>query len=227
MTLLEEVRKMQQQGTSDEQVIQLLREKGTSYRDIADALAQTKIKAAVEEPNTIPTSQFQQDGMEGMEPSIMTQPEQPQENIPQPTDYYPQVPTPGYKESQSQEPAKYQQDQAYNAYAQPVSADMISEISEQIVVEKLSELRKHLEKVIDLKSTFESRIEYLDDRLKRLEKTIDTLQSSVLRKVGDYVTNIQDIKTELIETQKTFAKLVPEMKKHEQKEQPKHPQAKK
>ena len=142
---------------------------------------------------------------------MMTQAQAPQtqEPVPQPMEYYP--PAPGqqaYPQQQQEYPPQYQDyNQPQSQYSQPVSADLIGEIAEQIVAEKLSELRKHLEKVIDLKSTFESRTEYLDERLKRIEKTIDALQSSVLRKVGDYVTNVQDLKSELVETQKTFAKL--------------------
>ena len=102
---------------------------------------------------------------------------------------------------------------------------MISEISEQVVAEKLSEIRKHLEKIIDLKTSFESKIEYLDERLKRLEKTIDTLQSAVLRKVGDYVTNVQDLKSELIQTQKSFEKLLPQHKHQSQQDQQQHNQS--
>ena len=60
----------------------------------------------------------------------------------------------------------------------------------------------------DMKTMVEAKLETLDERLKRLERLIDTLQSSVLRKVGDYVTNVEDLKHEMIETQKTFAKVL-------------------
>ena len=93
-----------------------------------------------------------------------------------------------------------------------ISSDVITEISEQVVSEKLSETRKHLEKVIDFKTAIEAKTESIEERLKRIEKIIDTLQSSILRKVGDYVTNVDDIKKELIETQKSFSRLLPELK---------------
>lgn len=208
MTILEDVRGMQQQGFSDEQIIQSLRDKNVPYRDIADALTQSKIKIAVESPETQQENpEYPTQLGEGMEPSLMNQ-EMPQNEAPQPTDYYPPAPAP------QEYPQQYPQYQDYPQqyppeYAQPAaSADMISEISEQIVAEKFSEIRKQLEKVIDLKTGFESKVSYIDERLKRIEKVIDTLQSSVLRKVGDYVTNVQDLKTELVETQKTFAKLL-------------------
>ncbi|MEK6836617.1 MAG: hypothetical protein AABX94_03040, partial [Nanoarchaeota archaeon] len=79
---------------------------------------------------------------------------------------------------------------------------------EQIVSEKLTDVRKKMEKMSLFKTEFETKTEAMEERLKRIEKIIDTLQSSVLRKVGDYVTNVEDLKHEMIETQKTFAKVL-------------------
>jgi predicted nucleic acid-binding Zn-ribbon protein len=61
-----------------------------------------------------------------------------------------------------------------------------------------------IEKLLDQRATTDSQIQYIDERLKRIEKIIDRLQLSILQKVGDYVTNVEDIKREVIETQKTF-----------------------
>ena len=81
------------------------------------------------------------------------------------------------------------------------------------MAEKLGKVQKSLEKVIDFRTTIDAKVEMLQERLKRIEKIIDTLQLSVLKKVGDYVTNVDDIKKELIETQKSFTKLVPALRK--------------
>lgn len=223
MAVLEDVRGMQQQGMNDEQIVQALREHGTPYREIADALAQTRIKAAVEQPESEPqlpypdsssiATPYPSSGQnDNMQPSMMSQ-EPPEE--PHTQEYYP--PAPGQPAYEVPQPGQYSPNYEYSqaqSYSQgSVSADLMTEIAEQVITEKLSEVRKHLEKVVDLKTLVESKLESLDERLKRLEKTIDTLQSSVLRKVGDYVTNVQDIKTELIETQKTFSKLLPEVRR--------------
>lgn len=208
MTVLEEVKHMQQQGLGDEQIIQNMREKGADYKDIADALSQSRIKAAVEQPDNDPSSIYPGAPMpnseEGMQPSIMNQPEQ---------EIMPPTPGGGYV-SQGQQGYVVQQPQDYGtqypegyAPSYTASPDITTEIAEQVVAERLGELRKHLEKIADMKTTVEARIDYLDERLKRIEKMMDTLQTSVLRKVGDYVTNVEDIKRELIETQKTFAKM--------------------
>lgn len=213
MTLLEEVRGMQQQAMSDEQIVQAMRERGASYRDIADALAQTKIKAAVEQPDADPQAYGEAPAPtspEGMQASLMG-PSQDFQDSQQPQELAPPSPNQPYAPAPSQDYPAYAPDsygQTYQQYPQQnTSPDLITEIAEQVMAEKLGEIRKQLEKIADMRTSVESRIEFLDDRLKKIEKTIDVLQSSVLRKVGDYVTNIQDIKTELIETQKTFAKL--------------------
>ena len=213
MTTLEEVKKMQLQGVGDEQIIQNLRERGVDYKDIADSLAQSRIKAAVEQPDTEPlsiypgTSEARTEPQDGMERSIMNQ-QEPEIIPPTPgAGYTPQTPQ-GYVVRQPQDYSAPQQysEGTYAGYT--TSPDLTTEIAEQVVAERLSELRKHIEKIADMKATVESRIEYLDERLKRIEKIMDTLQSSVLRKVGDYVTNVEDIKREMMETQKTFAKLL-------------------
>ncbi len=192
MTTLDDVKKLQNQGATDEQIVQLLRERGVSYREIADAVAQSKIKAAVEQPEG--------DGNVSAE-NTMVQSMQANDQTSQPNQTY--APQPEYT---AQPGTEYAYDYAQQGVGN-VSADLISEIAEQIVAEKLTEIRVHLEKTLDLRTTMEARLEYLDERLKKIERSLDVLQTSVLRRVGDYITNVEDIKTELVETQKTFAKL--------------------
>lgn len=202
MGLLEEVQRMRSTGMQDDQIVLKLQEQGNPYRAISEAMSQSKIKQAIEEPelplppmpsDMQPQQEYQSENMQEMQPSIQTQqPEQQQEYF---SGYSP--------ESQVQ---NFQQ-QNYE-YSQGLSSDTIMEISEQIVSEKLSDVRKKLEKMSNFKTELETKTEAIEDRLKRIEKIIDTLQASVLRKVGDYVTNVEDIKTELIETQKTFAKVL-------------------
>lgn len=212
MGLLEEVQRMRSTGMQDDQIVLKLQEQGNPYRTISEAMSQSKIKQAIEEPelplppmpsdmqpqqdyqseNMQPRQEYQSESMQEMQPSIQTQQPEQQEYF---SGYSP--------DSQVQ---NFQQ-QNYE-YSQGLSSDTIMEISEQIVSEKLSDVRKKLEKMSNFKTELETKTESIEERLKRIEKIIDTLQASVLRKVGDYVTNVEDIKTELIETQKTFAKVL-------------------
>lgn len=244
MSTLDEVKKMQQQGIAEDQIVQALQNKGIPYKDISESLSQSKIKAAVEqppsEPKTAPqqpiipqTAQIEQisppktieqsntslapETIPGMQQSILqTTPEESQI-----TQEYMPTPQPGAGQPANyggySEYGSYPDQGGYQSYdyqAVGISPDTITEISEQVVAEKMMEMRKHIEKVTDFKTTIETKTEAIEERLKHIEKIIDTLQSSVLRKVGDYVTNVEDIKKELIATQKSFSKFIPEIKKH-------------
>ena len=251
MSTLDEVKKMQQQGITEDQIVQALQNKGIPYKDISESLSQSKIKAAVEQPPSDPktapqqpitpqTAQIEQinppqtpeqktieqsstslapETIPGMQQSILqTTPEETQitqEYMPMP------APQPGAGQpinyggyNDGSYPDQYGGYQSYDYQAVGISPDTITEISEQIVAEKMMEMRKHIEKVTDFKTTIETKTEAIEERLKHIEKIIDTLQSSVLRKVGDYVTNVEYIKKELIATQKSFSKFIPEIKKH-------------
>ena len=50
--------------------------------------------------------------------------------------------------------------------------------------------------------------ELIEQRLRRIEAVIDKLQMSVLQKVGDYMNNVETIKNEITETQKTFKSIL-------------------
>ena len=92
----------------------------------------------------------------------------------------------------------------YQPYQDMMSSDVITEISEQVVDDKLSVLREKMEKAINFGNTAETRIASVDKRLKRIEQIIDTLQISLLQRVSEYVTDIKDIKNEIEETHKTM-----------------------
>ncbi|MGV8142448.1 MAG: hypothetical protein ACP5NS_02315 [Candidatus Pacearchaeota archaeon] len=213
MGILEDVASMQQAGTDEQTIISKLQEQGMSYRDISDALAQSKIKAAVDgQYNNTPYENNQQSTFEGqnpgLQPSIMQAPQASPEGG---QEYFPSYDaSAGQQQGQSGGNYDYSQGGGggYDYTSSSVSSDTITEISEQIVSEKLSDVRRKMEKIISSKTELDAKTEAIEERLKRIEKIIDTLQTSVLRKVGDYVTNVEDIKKELIETQKTMGKVM-------------------
>jgi len=234
MALLNEIKRMQSEGKTEQEIISELRQKQISPRDIIEALSQSKIKEAVAgEPPTpgeyTPSNQFVQEAFmpstEQEAPSTAqlseeyssSQQIQQEQQYPQPQqmqEAYPQHSQPmqeTYPQEQPQYQQQYQQpQQMQEAYPQQyppqggISPDTITEIAEQVTTEKLSALKRDIEKVLDLKTTVDTKISILDERLKRIESIIDRLNLSILQKVGDYMTNIDDIKKELIETQKSF-----------------------
>ena len=155
-----------------------------------------------------------------MQQSVLGQgmPPQPQEydqqapSSPQDAPYPPQYQEYQQQGSSPEAQAQYQGYQSYDSYG--ASADMISEIAEQVVNEKLSKIRTKFDEIINFKVMAESKIDYLDERLKRIEKIIDRLQLSVLQKVGEYITNVEDIKKEMQETQKSLKSLASEKKQN-------------
>jgi DNA-binding transcriptional MerR regulator len=232
MSILEEVKKMQEQDIPETEIINNLQQQGIAYKEISDALAQSKIKAAVEQPRTDPQAPQLPAGTLPEDPQTNQFAQQPQDPSTSQVPNDPGMPAgmqQSMMQSEPQEQAQiqdYSQDpylgegtgyegegySNYNYTSSAISLDTITEISEQIVSERLVEIRKKLEHVINFKTTFEAKSESIEERIERIERIIDSLQSSILKKVGDYVTNVNDIKKELVETQKSFSKLAPGFK---------------
>ncbi|MCX6748129.1 MAG: hypothetical protein NT076_00845 [Candidatus Pacearchaeota archaeon] len=205
--ILNDVKAMQAQGISDSEIIQKLNEQGVSPLEIQQALEQSNIKTVVEG---------------NMQPSLMAQ-ETQEYNPNQEQQEYAQQPN----QEQTQQYPQYQQ-YSYPQYQeyQPTS-DTISEISEQIVEEKLNQVKKEIFKLSDFKTLSSKKLEDLNSRLERIESMLDKIQSSILGKIGEHMQNVQDIKQEMGMMQESFSKaLNPLMsransQRHQEKPQPK------
>ncbi len=235
MGLLEDIKNMQREGRSDSEISFALQNRGFPAKEIQDALAQAKIKEAVAGAPAVSSEEAQMTKTvyqnQDMKPSMMSSPEAtapPPEYSAINQDYVetqgaaenqnPENPAPQEQYASQEQYAPQEAAQGYDPYSQyaqypsyspsGISSDMINEISEQIITEKLAPIRNKLEETLDFKSITESKMLYLDERLKRVEKIIDRLQLSVLQKVGDFMTNTEDIKKELAETQKSFKALL-------------------
>jgi len=62
----------------------------------------------------------------------------------------------------------------------------MSEIAEQVVTEKLEDYKSKVGDIHSFKTQTQNKINDLDDRLKRIENSIDKLQQSVLGKIGEF-----------------------------------------
>ena len=195
MGTFEEIQRMQEQGVSEQEIQKTLVSQGISEAEAREALAQSKIKEAVVHPGMDASSESNsQEMQQSMITKENTNPSQ--SNLSQSA--YPEQ-SPEYQYPQ------------YEPYTGNISSDVVNEVAEQIIVEKLSPLKEKIERALDFKNIIDTKVEYIDERLKRIEKTIDRLQLSILQKVGDYMTNVDDIKQELIETQKSFKSLIPQL----------------
>ena len=221
MGTIDDVKKMQQEGKSQDEINSFLRQRGISEQEAARYITQANIQDAVVSDNVLSPgagfspggfssstagnfSSVQQDyqlagqggyelaGQDEMQPSMLP-PQEVQE-----------VGEPQYDAGQY---AGYQQQdyaQQYQPYQEALSSDVITEIAEQVVSEKLSLLTDKLEKAIDFRTMAEARISNLNERLLRMEQILDKMQIALLHKVGEYVQDVVSLKTELIETQKSF-----------------------
>lgn len=200
MGTIEEIQRMQEQGISEQEIQKTLLSQGISEAEAREALAQSKIKEAVMNPAMDVSSESNQ---QEMQPSMLGK--EGAGGTSQPS-----VSQSAYNNNNREQQQEYQYP-AYEPYTGNISSDVVNEIAEQIIVEKLSPLKEKIERTLDFKNIIDTKVEYIDERLKRIERTIDRLQLSVLQKVGDYLTNVDDIKTELQETQKSFKSLLPQI----------------
>lgn len=221
MATLDEIKRLQKEGRTEPEIIESLEQRGVPEEEILSSLEEAKIKAAVSSQSA---------GNEEMMPSIMSQ---PQEESPEPEselssqEEYQEAEAPQQQYQQYASEQQYQQypqeqyQQDYSQYPvyQPsgLSPDTITEIAEQAIEEKLESTKIKLQEISSFKSSMEATTESLDARLVRIEKIIDRLQLSVLQKVGDYINNVDDIRRELVETQKSFKSLLPELKQRKSK----------
>jgi len=222
MTTLEKIKLMKSQGYNDRDIINTLQQDGVPPREINEAIAQSKIKAAIAGQGEFSQSQAESNSFRGMESSLMTQPEQEQGTAQETNDY----PSEQYPEQQMQysEQAQYPQEeniypesfgQAYppqysQAYPQyeSTSNETITEIAEQIIDEKLQKTANVLKNLTESKILLSARIDKIDERLQRVESIIDNLQSSLIRGATSQSQNIEDIKKEMNMMQDSFSKIV-------------------
>jgi len=195
--------------------------------EINDAMNQSKIKDAVSNENQ----------SEDMVPSIMESPQAPATNQaeqktynPQPpqqptgndyspspqTSYQPTYPAqsyspqypPAYNSAQPQE--EYYEEQPYDPNQQGggYSSDTMIEIAEQVFSEKIKKIEKQIKEMEEFKTIYSTRIDDMNERLKRMEKYFDKMQLEILEKVGEYGKGLNTIKKEMNMVEDSFSKIM-------------------
>jgi hypothetical protein len=213
MGLADDIKLMQNEGRSEQEISSALQSRGYAPQEIGNALAQAKIKEAVAGgANVAPDASANTQTGGAMQPSMLgnsvsDEPQSPElESVGTPQ-YPPSAQQ--YAQPYTTAPVSPQQGYGYSdQYYASQSADAISEIAEQIVAERVEKIRQELVRTAESRHLMETKLEYLDERLKKIERVIDRLQLSILQKVGEYMTNVEDLKTEVVETQKSFKSLL-------------------
>jgi len=233
MGILDEVISMKSRGISDSEVIKNLRDQGISPSEINDALNRAQIKTAVssdensktnsegmeqsimssgEEPDHLPTEGNIGDfeltpPIAGFRGRLTKEIPENSEEMYEPQEaYYPQQ-----QYLQTQEYAAPQPGYAPQEYADSmgsIDTDTLIEISEQVFSEKNKPLQKKIEEMDEFRVLTQTRIDYISERLKKIEAIIDKLQASILEKIGSYGQGIENVKKEMNMMQGSFSKMV-------------------
>jgi hypothetical protein len=167
-------------------------------------------KTETEPINQLPnpqTSSLPQYPEQYQNPSSQTPTQQPQ---PQYTEQ-PQQQYPEYDPNQqyySQTPQTYQQDQGGYYPQESYSTETISEIATQTATEILEDYKRKVGDVASFKNQIQNKVEDLDDRLKKIENSIDKLQQAVLGKIGEFGDTTAMIHHDLDNLHGTVAKLM-------------------
>jgi len=205
--VLERVAQLQAQGMRDVDIINQMQAEGIPPKDIGDALNQAKIKQAVSPEQTDQTQDMQQ--------SIM-QPEQMQSALPpEQGQYQEQIPAPqqipqeqvAYDQAYYQTPQAYPQ-QAYYPQAGGIDTETITEIAEQVILEKFQEQNEKTGDLAAFRNQTIEQLEDLDQRLAQIEASIEQLQQSVIQKIGEFGETGEYIKKDINNLHNTVSKLM-------------------
>jgi len=192
------------QGLSESEIIRRLTEDGHSPVQIADALNQAKIKKEISRETD-------------MRPSIL---ETKEDYIPRPSRApkpmamapgasAPIITTQGPVTVTAEYPTYPYQYPTYEEPQQPkMETEAIEEIAEEIVNEKWLEIKSKVMDVIEWKTYAEKRINSLDERIKRIELSMDRLQAALLSKVQEYGRNVKDLGSEMAGLEGAFGKIL-------------------
>ena len=231
MTTLDRVIEMQKQGLPETQITSQLQNEGFSPKDINESLNQAKIKNAVSpsehttqemQPPLASTPEMYPPQGQEMQSSIMQPPKQPPTTIQTPETQTMQpplaqepetYPPQGQEMQQPQDDYYTQTPQAYSTqdYYTPkntLDTETISEIAEQVTIEKLDEFKKKTGDLVSFKVSIQNKVADVDDRLKRIENSIDKLQQAIIGKVGELGENNAMIHKDLDNLHGTVAKLM-------------------
>ncbi|MFH1358771.1 MAG: hypothetical protein ABIH37_02705 [archaeon] len=153
----------------------------------------------------------------GMQPSIGTNSSQMQgdqypgayspSTVPEEYSEYPQE---QYYDEYQQYPDQQYQEQQYPEYESPQATDIetINDISEQIVEEKIKQLKKEITLFARFRRDSQEKINNFEKRLEKIENTIEELELTIIKKISGYGEDIKNLSGEMEATQKSFSKML-------------------
>jgi len=127
-----------------------------------------------------------------------------QESAYAPQDQYGQQYAPQYVDQT--QTAYDQSGQAY--YSQGLDLETVRDISKQIIEESLKKTHEDIGSLNKMKSEIKFEVQDIQNRLIKIESTMNTIQSAIIRKMGEYGEAISGISNEIRATQESFSKVI-------------------
>jgi len=232
MGTLERVMGMRQEGKSEAQIIEELKQQGISPKEINDSLSQSDIKSEIASQPLQQPDSMQQPPMQqppAMQQPPMQQPDLMQDDSPIPQLIVPPAPNPTeipqsqpMQEQPPQQPPPYEsqlmnstdqvqyQDspQEYYQEYQQSNVETMNEISEQIFEEKIYDIREKISSFSKFQEGAKTEIDLLTKKINKIEKDLNEMQMAIIRRVGEYGEDIKNISKELKVTQDSFSKVI-------------------
>lgn len=210
-----EILKLSREGYTDADIIKYLREEGYTPIQINDAINQAKIKlelartAGIEPEEEYSDSDYDESegDEEQMTPSIMSQ-EQPEEVYYAPPAQPQPMAAPAVAPTTTEPEEAYPYSYPYAYEAKAASTETMEELAEEIIEEKWRDFSKKAGNISEFKTYIESRLKNLDDRLKRIEKAFDKLQSVLLEKTREHGRDVKSLGSEMQALEGAFGKII-------------------
>lgn len=86
--------------------------------------------------------------------------------------------------------------------------ETINDISSQLIDEKTKHFKKEFSEFTGFKKDSQNKLEELDKRLTKIEDSIEELKMAIIRKIGDYGTDINKLANEMQATRDSFGKII-------------------
>ena len=207
MATLDRIIELQSSGFSQDQIVQQLQNEGISPKEINESLNQANVKNAIS-PQEVqaPQSPEQQEPQVPQSPEQQGQPEQPAQ-IPEQPQQTPEIYPPENQEYYQQTPQAYSGQEYYPQTNAP-DTETISEIVEQVVSEKLEKFQEKTGDIGQFQTNIKEKVSNIDERLKRIENSIDKLQQAVIGKIGEFGESSAMVHKDLENLHGTVSKLM-------------------
>jgi transcription termination factor NusB len=194
----EQVMAMRQQGLNNNQIIQNLQGQGFKSNQVFDAMNQADISGNMNQP--YPQAVPQDASISPPDPAVYPPPEQ----LDQPPPPDQMAPPPVDMGMPPSEPPPVQLDPNSEQIK-----DRIEELTEAIIDEKWKDIQRDINKIIDWKEKSESRLTKVEQDMKNMKDTFESLHKGVLGKISEYDQNITNVGVEIKAMEKVFQKILP------------------